>query len=63
MQHIGSSYSQSSHFRVIKSDPAKKVNRLEGYLAAVISDVDEVGIAKQTHIASSKGVISNWQIL
>jgi hypothetical protein len=63
MQHIGSSYFQSSHFRVIKSDPTKKVNRLEGYLAAVISDVDEVGIAKQTHIAFSKGVISNWQIL
>ena len=48
MQRIGSLDFQSSHFRVIKSDPAKKVNRLEGPLAVVISDVNKVNMLRQT---------------
>lgn len=46
MQRIGSLDFQSSHFRVIKSDPAKKVNRLEGSLAVVISDVNKVNMLR-----------------
>ena len=58
MQNSGSLDLQSSLFRVIKSDPAKKVNRLEGSLAAVISYVEEVEIAEQTKNTTSMDLAS-----